>query len=76
MNRCKDCKHFFVIKTDAGRYGAAAIRHGFGDCDRWKYGYNLDLDNGVAANEVIVENDEHWGALVGPEFGCVLWEKK
>jgi hypothetical protein len=25
-------------------------------------------------NEVLVETDEGWGAMVGPKFGCVLWE--
>jgi len=52
----------------------------YGQCFRWhggngKDGYSTPLED-VADNEVIVETDEGWGALMGPKFGCVLWEAK
>ena len=43
----------------------------FGNCSRWAKGYG---DDPLADNEVIVEDDEGWGAVMGPQFGCVLWQ--
>lgn len=63
MNRCKDCKHFDQTKKPEG----------FGTCKRWHYGYHVELSE-VQPNEVLVEDDEGWGAYMGPEFGCVLHE--
>lgn len=44
-----------------------------GYCGRWKEGYSIKLES-IADNEVLVENDEGWGAMMGPKFGCVLHE--
>lgn len=65
MDTCKSCIHF--IPADGTRYEKR-----LGSCKRWEVGYS-----GAAVlplNEVIVENDEGWGAMMGPDFGCVLHE--
>lgn len=62
--KCKDCIHW--IKSED--------RH-LGSCSRWLYGYGYELKD-IPINEVLVEDDEGWGAMMGPEFGCVLWEAK
>jgi hypothetical protein len=66
---CKDCRHFSLEKNP--------YRHqdGFGYCSRWKAGYHIDPKT-LADNEVLVEDDEGWGALMGPNFGCILFEAK
>jgi len=47
-----------------------------GECSRWDYRTSGDFDHSaIPTNGVIAENDEGWGALMGPEFGCVLWEE-
>jgi hypothetical protein len=61
MGLCKDCAAFHL---DKGKR--------FGSCARWNEGYYHDIDK-LASNEVVVENDEGWAALVGEEFGCVLF---
>jgi len=60
MTTCKDCKFY----RPEGTYGF---------CVRWTYGYHQPRPVG---NEIIVENDEGWGAIMGPDFGCVLGEAK
>ena len=69
MNTCKTCKHFRPgsYKDERGK--------GFGHCERWRYGYRERVED-CPTNELIVENDEGWGAIMGPDFGCVLWEGK
>jgi len=68
MNHCKDCKHFQRGSLPSlGPY----LDEGFGACDRWEIGYH---DADLKPNECQVEGDEGWGMIVGPEFGCVLWE--
>lgn len=64
--RCKTCKHWSLDTSSP---------IGFGECSRWNYGYYVSLDK-IASHEVIVENDEGWGAMIGPNFGCVLHEAK
>jgi hypothetical protein len=62
---CKDCKHFVPDSQ----------RQPYGSCARWNVGYGYDTDS-MPHNEVLVENDEGWGMLVGPNFGCVLFEPR
>ncbi len=69
QGRCKDCKHFSPDIAGAG------LGPGFGSCARWRFGYQHKLEE-CPKNELIVENDEGWGAWIGPEFGCVLFEPK
>jgi hypothetical protein len=63
LNTCKDCKHF-----DAGQDS----KRPYGRCRRWITGY--DFESELSHNEVQVENDEGWAMVMGPDFGCVLWE--
>jgi hypothetical protein len=52
------------------------VREGsFGHCARWIEGYGIKPET-VKPNDAWVENDEGWGNVVGPEFGCVLFEPK
>jgi hypothetical protein len=63
---CRDCKHFELFNA-----GERSFPKPFGGCGRWYVGYgNYDLK----LNECQVEGDEGWGMIVGPEFGCVLFE--
>lgn len=67
---CKTCK-FFVPER---RHRTASLNvDGYGSCTRWNTGYGYDVDE-MPSNEVLVENDEGWAMVVGPDFGCVLWE--
>lgn len=46
---------------------------GSGDCARWRRGYG---ERDLAPSDVVVEDDEGWAMITGPEFGCVLGEHK
>jgi len=69
MNTCKTCKFW----TD-NPWGHPVPR---GSClsPKFLYGYNIALDK-IAPDEVLVENDEGWGFVTGPDFGCVHHEEK
>jgi hypothetical protein len=62
MSTCKTCKHWL---TASDRLGT---------CARWLTGYRT-ADKDVGDNEVLVEDDEGWAAVMGPDFGCVLHEE-
>ena len=62
---CRNCRHF---EAKIGELG-------FGSCNRWLTGYDVFICH-MANNDVLVENDEGWGMVVGPDFGCVLGEPK
>jgi len=64
--RCHSCAHFAPGELRDPEWGS---------CGRWKLGYGF-LPTDCQPDEVIVENDEGWGAIMGPNFGCVLWEAK
>ena len=68
--RCGDCKHL-----DANE-GHPAIA-GSGQCTRWHMGYLDAIDEWVldGPKGAVVEFDEGWGNMVGPDFGCVLFEQ-
>jgi hypothetical protein len=38
-------------------------------------GYRYDVEK-MPSNEVLVEDDEGWGMVCGPDFGCILAELK
>ncbi len=63
MNRCETCTHF----------SSAARQAPYGSCGRWHRGYLTPVDT-IGLDEVLVEDDEGWGMIVGPQFGCVLHE--
>jgi len=58
MITCKECKHYIA---------------GDKSCSRWNQGYGYDRD-AMPSNEVLVENDEGWAMMCGPDFGCILGE--
>jgi hypothetical protein len=66
MNVCRNCAFFNPDKD----------RIPYGSCERWNvgYGYAGTGPFKMPLNEVVVEDDEGWGMLVGPDFGCVLWK--
>lgn len=69
MGECQACAHFTVDDKHPP----------YGSCSRWNVGYGAyypPYDEPMALNEVLVENDEGWGMVVGPQFGCVLYEPK
>lgn len=68
--RCRTCKHW-TQQTEA--FDIATRR--LGTCERWRRGYGVESAD-VADNEALVEDDEGWGNLTGPDFGCVLHEVK
>ena len=70
--RCGDCKHF---EKEEGVSRFRDTQVGFGHCGRWHEGYLVEISD-VASNEAWVEDDEGWGNVVGPDFGCVLFEAK
>jgi hypothetical protein len=63
--RCGDCRHF----VEDGTYAP------MGTCSRWTKGYHVEFKD-LAPNEVLIEDDEGWGMMCGPEFGCVLFESE
>lgn len=75
--RCGDCKHYRPNETNDNT-GSTPVPIGLGSCHRWRggdgmYGYGWSPEE-IASNEVVVETDEGWGAQMGPDFGCVLFE--
>lgn len=72
MGTCKTCRHW---RQEASGHASEAVFHGrLKRCDAPQicYGYGLQ-DDDVSDNGAVVEDDEGWGMLTGPEFGCVLY---
>ena len=69
---CKDCKFF---SRDGWAIKDSAKERGFGQCTRWRFGYGHEIET-CLIDELIIEDDEGWGAIIGPEFGCVLFKEK
>ena len=77
MNKCKTCRFY-----EPCNYGTWC------KCEKFIFGYGY-LDDSEhhghhgdrsswrehADDEVAVEDDEGWGFVPGPEFGCIHWEK-
>lgn len=58
--RCKTCQHYKPTDTVACK------------CPKMLYGYGAKtLDE---PDQVRIENDEGWGMIPGPEFGCIHHE--
>lgn len=51
----------------------ASVDGRIGNCGRWMTGYHVRSEE-IPDNEVLVEDDEGWGARMGRDFGCVLFE--
>lgn len=66
MMKCKHCRHFNLDDE---------YKNGWGACRRWTFSYQDHPKLREKSNEIQVEIDEGWGAMMGPDFGCVLFEK-
>lgn len=44
-------------------------------CPIFQYGYDVDAAL-IPDNGVLIENEEGWGMITGPKFGCVHWKQK
>lgn len=62
MGRCKNCKHW---RPNTDTQGCV--------CPKMKYGYSQEPRD---PDGVRIENDEEWGMMPGPEFGCIHFEEK
>lgn len=69
MNTCKVCK-FWGNRSDD-----ISLRLKSCDAPKIKYGYGNDFSE-IADNGALIEDDEGWGMLTGPDFGCVLYETR
>jgi hypothetical protein len=68
MSNCKTCKHW-------GNLRASDKRTRLKTCDHplHIYGYNTTIDK-IPDDGILVEDDEGWGMLTGPMFGCVHYQ--
>ena len=71
MGRCKNCIH----SKNQEYWGRSDV--GLLTCDHPKIqlGYRAKADD-IPADSVLIENDEGWGWVVGPEFGCIHFEQE
>jgi hypothetical protein len=69
--RCKNCKHWGNELGDNGRLKMCdSPKHIYAKNACWN-DMNRTPDDGA-----LIEYDEGWGMLAGPEFGCVNFEVK
>lgn len=75
MGYCKDCKHSTTIPENLSCM--PGYRFNFIGCGNSKIrqGYNEDLLD-IKEDEMLVENDEGWGFVVGTHFGCIHFKEK
>ena len=62
---CKDCADW---KRTKGRLGSCYS-------PKWKCGYHYE-ERDISDDEILVEDDEGWGCLTGPLFGCIHFREK
>lgn len=69
MNTCDGCKHWIQP--------TGSDNSPLGSCESPKFikGYHYE-DVEALPDGVRVENDEGWGFVTAPKFGCVHWEAK
>ena len=65
--RCKDCKH---VRPAELYEPDLTCQH-----PKFLFGYHHDQGD-MAPDGLLIEDDEGWGWVVGPEFGCVHFEPK
>jgi hypothetical protein len=67
MNRCRTCKHFSPsMYPEEGGVGAC-------NSPKIQMGYSVEFQE-ILPDGAIVEDDEGWGLVVAPDFGCVHHE--
>lgn len=70
MGRCKDCCH-------ANHDPEQPLTLIGCSCPKMMYGYNIKYDGQVLDSDCVsIEDDEGWGMIPGPEFGCVHFEEQ
>ena len=62
---CRQCKSWVVITDYHGRDTK------YRTCDHSKVQLGYQSRDTIETDGVRIENDEGWGWIVGPEFGCV-----
>lgn len=66
---CKTCKYWEEAEEDpSGRLKTC-------EQPKAKIGYAW-VQSEMKDDEVLIENDEGWGWLLGPDFGCINHEKR
>ena len=90
MNTCDGCKHWrapdSTLENWAIQHGERLriLRpyDALGACDHPKLtapvmqkGYGVELST-IYPDGLVAENDEGWGFVTAPKFGCVHWEAK
>lgn len=69
MKICKNCTYFETSKNEWEKPLGLCIN------PKWYVGYDFDVKK-LEQDQIVVEGDEGWGALMMPEFGCVLHKDK
>jgi len=68
QGRCVSCRHWASEAPRDERHHNSGYRH----CMDVPAGYH-ELDANEPPDDRLVENDEGWAMLTGPQFGCVKW---
>lgn len=71
LERCATCDHW---GNDRNYSNDTEKRLKSCNCPKFFYGYNHD-DNEVPDDGASIEDDEGWGMLTGPAFGCIHWTR-
>lgn len=61
--RCATCVHWG--NDDSGRLKSCS-------CPKFIYGYWVKHDD-ILDDGAAIEDDEGWGMVTGPAFGCIHW---
>ena len=69
MSNCKDCK-WWVVAEDY-----SSVRK-YQTCENPKMQFGYQSLDTIETDGVRIEDDEGWGWIVGPEFGCVHFEPR
>jgi hypothetical protein len=69
-NTCDACRHYLPLPA-----GHLPDDQELGHCGRWLLGYSIHMKK-LPPHAIVTEDEDGWGALMGPKFGCVLWEPK
>jgi len=72
--RCKDCKHYEVKDHPYSPLPRGVVS---GSCRHPKFllGYLHNFAD-MVPDGLWIEEDEGWGWIVGPEFGCIHFEER
>ena len=68
--RCKDCRYWQITDRHWTKVEKNTCR-----APAMLFGYGFEPHE-VPDDGVLIEDDEGWGWLTGPDFGCVHWESK